>query len=1009
MVSVAKKVIFVYFLFVVNQQVLAQTSSLYNEVSKLYDAEDYKAIIKRESAILAFVKDKTDTLATNLYFYLGDAYLKRNKLEKAILYFEKEREVWETSSTTSAEYANCLFNLTYVYYRANDIEKGKVVGTLLLDIERKLYGVNDVEYVKSLNAYVGLLTNAGQIDEAIRMLETALRETKEFTLANAIVLSSLADLYSYAGRYKASERLFIDAITLLKQFEGEDSEFYNTTLTNYGSLLMQMGKYDQAEEIYTGVLTLAKEKDWFTSNIQYATLNNLALVQNSLGLYDQSESSYRELMQLDSANIGVNHPDYAIDLCNLGLLYIDQGKLKAAEKVIKQAISIMKSNKLSNTVSNAINLNNLAKAYQRDKRYNDAIPLLIESQGIFEKSFGKLSPEYATATFNLGNVYLYQKSPKALPTLKSALDLRGKVLGKSHPLYAECEERIAQYHWMNNNKDETGKLYNNVFDNYYGQIDTFFPVLTEEEKSNFFYNKVKPSIESFASFVVSQSNDVQLLGRLFDYHVNTKGIILLATEKVRKSILSSKDSSLIQLYENWESSKDLLSYYYSIHESQQHIDSLVKLSSSLEKELTRKSASFAKNIGRTLVTWKNIQQKLKPGEAALECLRYRIYDPAEQEFGSKIGYAFLLLTSETKDGPVLINLETGKDMESRYLNYYRNGIKLKFDDLYTFKQYWEAIHDQLQKRNINKVFFSPDGIYNTININSIKNPFTNKYLIEEIDLRRVTSSVTLLEEARINNARSVGYLLGFPSYKVASEQIANQSLNTVANSGTRSFRGGMLRFLRNGQGITPLPGTKVEIDKISTNLKSHFTTLEVKLASEAIESQIKKISSPSIIHIATHGFFLDEEDGGALVKLPNPLLMSGLILAGAENFIQSGTNPLHINDDGILTAYEVMNMDLDNTELVVLSACETGLGKVQAGEGVYGLQRAFQVAGAQAIIMSLWSVDDSATQQLMTFFYDEYLKTNDLSASFRKAQLDLMKKYPQPFYWGAFVLVGRGD
>jgi CHAT domain-containing protein len=256
------------------------------------------------------------------------------------------------------------------------------------------------------------------------------------------------------------------------------------------------------------------------------------------------------------------------------------------------------------------------------------------------------------------------------------------------------------------------------------------------------------------------------------------------------------------------------------------------------------------------------------------------------------------------------------------------------------------------------------------------------FVINQFDLVIVGNSKDLIgyKNKKTRAAKKNAFLLGFPDY--------------------------------GGSAVAALPGTKVEIDGVSRTLKASGYQVAQYLQLQATEKQLKSIKGPSLVHIATHGYFMKDVDGGGVGVASenaknNPLLRSGILLAGASKTISGEQVPnLESNDNGVLTAYEAMNLNLEGTDLIVLSACETGLGDVKSGEGVYGLQRAFLVAGADAMVMSLWKVDDAATQQLMTNFYTNWTKGGSKLKAFKQAQLQLMTKYKEPYYWGAFVMMG---
>jgi CHAT domain-containing protein len=318
------------------------------------------------------------------------------------------------------------------------------------------------------------------------------------------------------------------------------------------------------------------------------------------------------------------------------------------------------------------------------------------------------------------------------------------------------------------------------------------------------------------------------------------------------------------------------------------------------------------------------------------------------------------------------------DMETKYAKTYRVSMKNKINDEQSYTHYWAGLEALVKGRK--KIFFSPDGVYNQINLYTLKKP-GGDFLLNQYDVVLIGNPrdlVTKKSSAGMGSGKKAT-LLGFPDY------------------GT-----GM---------IMELPGTKVEVDAINKLLKTSGYQVSELVQRDATETNLKSAHKEAILHIATHGYFLKDVEKtswpiGVMADYAkdNVLLRSGLMLTGASEADKLSVG-LDSSNNGIMTSYEAMNLDLKGTNLVVLSACETGLGEIKSGEGVYGLQRAFLVAGAEAIIMSLWKVDDDATQQLMSNFYANWIKSNDRQKAFKLAQQQLMTKYKEPLYWGAFVMI----
>jgi CHAT domain-containing protein len=539
-----------------------------------------------------------------------------------------------------------------------------------------------------------------------------------------------------------------------------------------------------------------------------------------------------------------------------------------------------------------------------------------------------------------------------------------------------------------------------------------FPSLSENEKQQFL-QLYGSKLERFNSFALKLKQGYpDVTGEMYDNQLFTKSLLFSSARKVRHRIMNSGDSSLISLYEEWHSQRQYLTRMYKLTVEQRRkrgVD-LLKLeeeSNVLEKKLSARSQHFATGVDSVNHSWKEIRERLKANEAAIEMVRFRKF---HKSFSDTIYYGALIVT-KTSVVPELVLFENGKEMENKELMYYRNSTKGKIANTRSYNIFWKPVAEKLRRANVNKVYFSPDGVYHSINLNTLQDPDTKKFVLDQYEIRITGNTKGILTETRLSSAVADATLFGFPNYQGNETSPASTSVASVRVPQLD----GIKRFFQNGM-IESLPGTREEVINIGNILAGKKVKVKDYQGLTASETAIKQINSPAVLHIATHGFFLGdlpdtEEQGFAGFEnkkfIENPMLRSGLLLAGSQKTFNNPEQTDEAADDGILTAYEAATLNLDRTDLVVLSACETGLGEIRNGEGVYGLQRAFQSAGAKFVLMSLWKVDDRATQTLMTSFYKEMLRSSDKQKALIKAQISLRKQYKDPYYWGAFVLVGN--
>ncbi|MEO7924990.1 MAG: CHAT domain-containing tetratricopeptide repeat protein [Chitinophagaceae bacterium] len=821
---------------------------------------------------------------------------------------------------------------------------------------------------------------------------------------------------SYAmGRYVFAEKRFQSAQRYFER-SGRTSELgYMKTIASEGLLYTTTGRFGQAEIFTSQALKLREEKLGKTNMAVAASLNNYAVLHYNLGQYNESEKEFASAIAVIRANKQEEAMPYAIVLNNQAMLFQSMGRYESAVKLLKEALQLAGKLEVSKARNHLKFFSNLALLYQQMEKFPEAEQIyqglekrlergkpefanmlnnvailamlmkredrvedmLKRSAEIYKSTLGENSPAYAKVLSDMGNFYRYKgRYTEAEPILQQALQIREQTLGTIHPLYVQSQEDMAIYQWKKKDITKAYPLYHDVMEKTLDFINRYFPPMSEAEKTKY-WDMLSPRFQRFYNFAVEASAvNKDIINDLFEYRAATKGLLLSSTRKISESILSGGNEQLINDYTDWIDHKEQLTalYVYSkeeLKEQNVNIDSLESAVNRMEKKLSESSKDFANFYFTGKTKPSEVQRELKADEAFIEIIRLRNFD---QVFSDGSRYLGLVITKGNPTPKILL-LDNGNDLENKFSRTYKLSIKNKLNDEQSYNQYWAPFEAEIKGKK--KIFVSLDGVYNQVNLYTLKKA---DYLINQYDIVLVGNPRDLLEKNKNNKpGNKKATLIGFPDY---------------------------------GSGIiVQLPGTKVEVDGINKVLKSSGYQVAEWTQRDATETNLKQAKQVSILHIATHGYFLkDVEKTSWPIGVhadnakDNVLLRSGLMLTGASDADKLVTG-LDSSNNGIMTSYEAMNLDLKGTQLVVLSACETGLGEIKAGEGVYGLQRAFLVAGAEAIVMSLWKVDDAATQQLMNNFYTNWIRSGDKQKAFKEAQLQLMTKFKEPYYWGAFVMM----
>lgn len=916
---------------------------------------------------MAVVHGPSSLAYTKIYFeYVSllislDRYREAKPLLEALEYYFATLKM-ETDET----YLEVLNGLAIALKKEGDYTKSVEKYNKILDGEKMLKNGDTLNHIIVTTNLGQTYTEMGEYGLALSYLQNAKRMMIKYKITEpdnlAMIENNLGLVYKNTADYKNAETSFNNALKLYKEVEMDKSSEYCSTLSNKADLLRLIGRREEALKLLSTSLKLRETYFGKISEMYANSLTNYGIIAQELDENKIAQEYFEEATRIYEQTVPKTHQSYANSLNNLGACYLINGDIKKGEAYKTEALKIIESNLGKENYKYITYLIGMTDIPFLQKNYAKGLQYVNEARTLAKKKFGTNHDLYIRAVMLSGGLKFWEaKYEGSMLDYEEAIELKLK--------------NLTDFFYTMNREDQVAYL-----EELQGEIVQFGNCL-------FGYAYKQPNAKIGPHFE-----------KYFDFHLTIKSLLNKNTTEFQKKLVESNNDFVKKNYPKYIAYKNSLNELYRSDFTMAEQDSIHSLINNLETDLR-------KAINYTLPersTFKSLTEKLKPEEAMIDISWYYHF------FTDTSGitrYAALVLKNKAQY-PECVFLSHEKKDDHVTIQDYNDRMDAEKLDTISYDLFYKSMVASLN--GVSKLYVSTKGDFSRINFQTLYDPKKKNYLIDQMDIVYMPDLSALNNLETNSNITKEAQLFGNPDF--------NYDFRKKIDVKPKPKEQPLLAKRFGLTAISDLPGTDTELKEIEKLMAANGWKYSSYTREKANEENLRKVRSPKILHIATHGYFLKEVEtdddrflgynSTAFKQLAD--VRSGLILAGASVNTSDTTVKVSADKDGLLTSREAALLNLSNTDVVILSACQTGLGVETLNMGVIGLQQAFSNAGAKNLILSLWPVDDNATQLLMVKFYEYWLKdaTNqNISSAFKKAQLDVKQKFPHPYYWGAFVLL----